>query len=353
MLCKYLASLILLVAPAVCLQKGRFESKAALHVECLADGQRMQLREMENSTQRRERETSERLSSRKDANLNGLGEQGAAAHCPNPAQKRYEVLRDFVGYMAKHPELRWSLSAGSLLGAMRQKPPGFIQVDNDIDVIMPAKDLFQLHDILFAPVYAELSTLGITGDYSLLDADVGPATKAVRTDACCGFGWRFVHRQDECAYMDIMALSLQKRPFGMTHYRSYEQLWAVPQQHGGGQRKHRSGDTTLDAMMMKREHWQTKEGSGKELVWTGKQKSMIQRAFLTTSEFLPLKQMQMYGLTVNIPHYPWRYLTRLYGADCDTHDAFDRDHSDDPKWILPAKVNFTESVTPLLRRDQI
>jgi len=166
MLCRCLAALFLLVAPAVCLHNGRsefrirvqkslsHESKAALHVECLADGQRMQLREMENSTERRERETSERLSSRKDANLNGLGEQGAAAHCPNPAQKRYEVLRDFVGYMAKHPELRWSLSAGSLLGAMRQKPPGFIQVDNDIDAIMPARTCSS-----FTTSFLHLSTL--------------------------------------------------------------------------------------------------------------------------------------------------------------------------------------------------
>merc|ERR1740133_968617 len=108
-----------------------------------------------------------------------------------------------------------------------------------------------------------------------------------------------------------MALSLQEAPFGRHHYRRHEKVWAIPHQQGGPRRKHADSPKTMDAMMMERKHWKKKHGSEGELRWTGKQETQFERVYLLQSEFLPLTQMQMYGVSVNIPQRPWDILRRL------------------------------------------
>ena len=55
------------------------------------------------------------------------------------SQCNYELLRAFDGYM-RSARLRWSLGAGTLLGAMRNRPPGLLQWEHDVDAYVPARD---------------------------------------------------------------------------------------------------------------------------------------------------------------------------------------------------------------------
>ena len=55
------------------------------------------------------------------------------------SQCNYELLRAFDGYM-RNARLRWSLGAGTLLGAMRNPPPGLLQWEHDVDADVPARD---------------------------------------------------------------------------------------------------------------------------------------------------------------------------------------------------------------------
>jgi len=60
-------------------------------------------------------------------------------------QIQLELLREFDRICRKH-ELRYNISFGTLLGAVRHK--GFIPWDDDIDVTMPAEDFDRLDEIM-------------------------------------------------------------------------------------------------------------------------------------------------------------------------------------------------------------
>ena len=55
------------------------------------------------------------------------------------AQCNYELLRAFGGWMDASNH-RFTLGAGTLLGAMRNEPPGLLQWEHDVDVYVPARD---------------------------------------------------------------------------------------------------------------------------------------------------------------------------------------------------------------------
>ena len=68
---------------------------------------------------------------------------------PGTNQCNYELLRAFDGWMddsgagGERP-LRYTLGAGTLLGAMRTQPTGLIQWEHDVDVYVPARDAHEL-----------------------------------------------------------------------------------------------------------------------------------------------------------------------------------------------------------------
>lgn len=314
MFCKYLPVLCLF-APLVCLQdrSDRLNSKSQVTLDlCLASVAHRRHMQMPSSQSKSLLDSAQKRDK----------------HCPNPPQKRYEVLRDFVGFMAKHPTLRWSMGAGALLGAMRQEPPGFIPQDDDIDVYMPARDLFAMQDIAMQ----ELP----------LGRDIGPAARFTPTDECCGFGWRIVHRDDECSYMDLMGFSLQDQPFdnqkidGQKIDVHGQKIWAIPQDQG--KMFH------LDAMMLQRQQWEERQDSvpdemGPEWKWNGNQTTLFTNVYIFENELLPFTQRQMYGLSVNIPQRPVDILNRLYGTNCMVRDDHGHDLTKDSKWLRPADVN--------------
>ena len=53
------------------------------------------------------------------------------------SQCSFEVLRAFAGY-ANSQGIRFTLGAGTLLGAMRNRPPGLLKWEHDVDVYVPA-----------------------------------------------------------------------------------------------------------------------------------------------------------------------------------------------------------------------
>ena len=64
---------------------------------------------------------------------------------PGVAQCNYDLLHAFVGYMEGPGHgLRYTLGAGTLLGAMRNDPPGLLQWEHDVDVYMPARDAHEM-----------------------------------------------------------------------------------------------------------------------------------------------------------------------------------------------------------------
>ena len=68
---------------------------------------------------------------------------------PGTNQCNYELLRAFDGWMDEsgsgdERHLRYTLGAGTLLGAMRTVPTGLIQWEHDVDVYVPARDAAEL-----------------------------------------------------------------------------------------------------------------------------------------------------------------------------------------------------------------
>jgi len=242
-------------------------------------------------------------------------------HSPNDPQLRYELLRDFTKYMALNGDLRWILGAGSLLGAMRQDPPGFIQGDDDIDIYMPARDLYQLFD--------RIQSLPKSSGF--LDSPLGVA-EGCQPESCCGFGYRLHHRKESCAYMDLMVLSLQAQPFTDHFVPTPEgkKVWAIPRDRGLNR---------ADTMMLHREKWE-KTDSG-EWEWLGNATSSFPGHYIFEDELFPLQQMQMYELTVNIPKQPRSINVRSYGITCYDSDNKGHNLNLSPEWRKPAYVNIT------------
>ena len=78
-------------------------------------------------------------------------------------QKELELLEAFDAFCSEH-DLRYSLTAGTLLGAIRHK--GFIPWDDDVDVCMPRPDYERFlreapdavgEDFVVTPFEAELA----------------------------------------------------------------------------------------------------------------------------------------------------------------------------------------------------
>ena len=106
---------------------------------------------------------------------------------PGASQCGYELLRAFSRY-ADSRRLRFSLAAGTLLGAMRNRPSGLLQWEH-VDIYMPARDALELLRHLPRLLRRPLSWRAV----------VPPRCTRGLVDrngaSCCGFGFKLFHRK--------------------------------------------------------------------------------------------------------------------------------------------------------------
>ncbi|KAL1524933.1 hypothetical protein AB1Y20_019810 [Prymnesium parvum] len=250
------------------------------------------------------------------------------------AQCSYELMRAFARYTAARlPGLRFSLGAGTLLGAMRNEPAGLLRWEHDLDLYVPANDAARLrravrHDCADAPL------LPLCGHL------------AARPDAkCCGFGFKLFHRQRGCE-LDVLVLALSDAPFGhgeLPWWPPWSTVFAWPAHRisalcrrvwrryvGAGDGDAAQGGEGAvfvipediyhkDLMAESVTRWCSSEPLELASEWSwcgGPALSYFQSEYMYVHEFFPLRWIQWYDLKLPIPRRPWDILNRTYGADC-------------------------------------
>ena len=103
---------------------------------------------------------------------------------PGAAQCNYELLKSFAAFAGT---TRWTLGAGTLLGALRTTPPGLLRWEHDVDVYAPARDA---SDLVFklatrCPVGRREPDCGALEFRGFVDK--------TRWTPCCGFGYKVFH----------------------------------------------------------------------------------------------------------------------------------------------------------------
>eukprot|EP00039_Didymoeca_costata_P014149 m.225508 g.225508 ORF g.225508 m.225508 type:complete len:315 (+) comp15957_c4_seq13:1247-2191(+) len=248
------------------------------------------------------------------------------------SQCNYELLRAFSKFVqhlgSEGYSLRYTLGAGTLLGAMRSQPPGLLKWEHDTDIYIPAKDAFTLVDGLnkyctqtHSPVCHELWFRGF-----------------VERDGktpCCGFGFKIYHRHKAICELDILVLGVSKAPY--FHARNvFNPPWALltTWPHWLASRYIYNGtffvipeDIHNKLIMSDASHWCNSTIKGKnELSWCGGPPvSFFQDEYLRIEELFPLKTVTMYNLVLNIPNNPWAVLNRTYGSTC-SYIAYMNEH---------------------------
>ena len=246
------------------------------------------------------------------------------------AQCSYELLRAFAAY-AKWRRLRFTLGAGTLLGAMRNQPPGLLQWEHDADVYMVARDAFTLLDRLEHDCPERSShrrwrsrwcaTLQLRG---LVDRDDRP---------CCGFGFKLFHRRSGACELDVLVLGASDAPY--MHGETL--LWppwgillaSAWQMVAGAWRRATEGqnasyyvipeDVWQKTLVRDRTRWceppRGRERAG--LTWCGGPPlSFFHAEYFTPGELFPVRTVRFHGLRLPIPRQPWALLNRTYGRDC-------------------------------------
>eukprot|EP00658_Telonema_sp_P-2_P030232 TRINITY_DN22870_c0_g1_i1.p1 TRINITY_DN22870_c0_g1~~TRINITY_DN22870_c0_g1_i1.p1 ORF type:complete len:326 (+),score=49.87 TRINITY_DN22870_c0_g1_i1:79-1056(+) len=228
------------------------------------------------------------------------------------SQCNYEMLRAWSRW-AHEKSVRYTLGAGTLLGAMRTSPPGLLQWEHDVDVYMPARDAAQAVELLRAECGADPSnpwcqdTLHFRG---LVDENNMP---------CCGFGFKLYHRGSEACQLDVLVLAQSSAPFihgetawwppqivaqlihAMASLVWQQTFWVIPE------------DVDHKLLMHNSSRWcQQSEWS-----WCGGPAvSYFQGEYFLEHELFPVRFVDFYNLKLPIPHDPWASLNRTYGTRC-------------------------------------
>ena len=224
---------------------------------------------------------------------------------PGTARCNYELLRDFTTIASG---LRWTLGAGTLLGAMRSEPPGLLPWEHDVDVYVLAPDAFGLLDRL-------RTTTGVLRFRGHVDRHGGP---------CCGFGFKLFHAGSSRCELDVLVLAeTTYAPWAHGKHR----LWPPwgPALAALNDVVRRDPTTTKrNKFLVIPEDVDQKMLCADSSRWTednaswagGPNLAYFHNEYFSSSEFLPIHQRSMYDLAVNIPNDPWASLRRTYGPDC-------------------------------------
>ena len=278
------------------------------------------------------------------------------------SQCSYELLDAFAHY-ADAQGVRYTLAAGTLLGAMRNRPPGLLQWEHDVDVYVPARDASHLIRRLAQdcgvvggenmPAKARpLQTLrgllgwrrsrcGVLEYRGLVDAS---------GQACCGFGFKLFHRKSGASELDVLVLAAAQAPF------MHGETWAWPPwgallagpYHWLQARWHRISaqplhdgvfyvipeDVRRKVLMADDRRWCRGErghidGSGPpEWAWCGGPPlSYFHAEYFAPGELFPATKRAFHDLRLSVPRDAWALLRRAYGRD-SSHIARLNEHGD-------------------------
>ena len=295
---------------------------------------------------------------------------------PGTNQCNYELLRAFAVWMREQDALgqglRYTIGAGTLLGAMRTlhftQRAGLLPWEADVDVYMPAADAFAFVERLHRVCSSE-TTLGggrwpevcDTVEFrGFVDASGGP---------CCGFGFKLYHRARRECEMDILVLAASGAPmlhgetpwwppFSTTQAMLWS--WIMPLVHN---------DTFYvipedvygKVLMRDRGRWRSHAADSNvdtpvatDLAWSGVQLSFFHSEYFRAHELFPLGTLTMYDFEVRIPHDPWASLERTYGPHCryvarlSVHDCIEVDLRlpEYASLVEPAKVQLHRADSP-------
>ena len=252
------------------------------------------------------------------------------------SQCNYELLRAFDGYM-RNARLRWSLGAGTLLGAMRNRPPGLLQWEHDVDAYVPARDASAL--------LRRLRRDGCDGRRPRsrwcrraleLRFSAEPLDRGGRP--CCGWGFKLYHRRSSACELDVLVLALSDAPL-MHGETALWPIWAPPlaplwrwlaASWLRGRYYVIVDDVYRKRLMADDGRWcdaaRTLGGGAAaavraetdgEWAWCGgPHLSFFQDEYFAHGELFPLRRRAFYDLRLPVPHDPWALLNRTYGADC-------------------------------------
>ena len=255
---------------------------------------------------------------------------------PSTSQCGYELIRAFDMYV-RCRKLRYTIGAGTLLGAMRNRPAGLLQWEHDVDVYMPARDAFQLIRWLRTDCSDQRQrgwgnrwchVLQFPG---LLDRTGQP---------CCGWGFKLYHRRSSACELDVLVLAATHTPF-MHGETSLWPIWSLPlarpyHQLAMAWRRLSSADdrggayfvipedVSRKSLMSDASRWcemhALDEGKGvpvkpSELAWCGAPLSFFQDEYFAPGELFPIGRARFHELHVAVPHAPWALLNRTYGDD--------------------------------------
>ena len=247
------------------------------------------------------------------------------------SQCSYELIRAFTGYTHQN-RVRYSLGAGTLLGAMRNQPAGLLQWEHDVDVYVPARDAAQLIRLLGEdcdPSHRRsrrwCDVLHFRG---LADREGTP---------CCGWGFKLYHRHSHVCELDVLVLAATHAPFmhGETplwpfwapllarpyHWLAVAWRRAVSRDEGGGAYFVIPEDVSRKSIMSDGAPWcllpplDVGAQDEPEWAWCGAPLSFFQDEYFSPGELFPLSRRRFHDLHVTVPNTPWALLNRTYGHD--------------------------------------
>ncbi len=234
---------------------------------------------------------------------------------PGTAQCNYETLRALAS-LAEREKLRYSLAAGTLLGAMRNDPPGLLKWEHDVDVYMPAKDVWRLLELLRAGACERTKACAALDFRGHVDRLGRP---------CCGFGVKLFHKRSSACELDVLVLapSHSRWLYGDTWLWPPGAAWVAPAvawaaSHFGSGAAYFviPEDVSNKTLMAQRSRWCVR-GAGAEWEWCGGPPvSFFSDEYFAASELFPLSTVRMYDFEASVAREPWGLLNRTYGRRC-------------------------------------
>ena len=236
---------------------------------------------------------------------------------PDAAQCNYELLKSFAALAGT---ARWTLGAGTLLGALRTEPPGLLPWEHDVDVYVPARDA---SDLIFK--------VAVDCAHGRREPHCGALEFRGFVDEtwwtpCCGFGYKLFHATRDACSLDVLVLA--KSTYAPWAHGETPNWPPLSQKLAAAKDALAALDNRADPptflVIPEDVHWKNllfdpgrwTRTPGSDWAWPGPHVSYFQDEYFEASEFEPFRSLRLYDIDVNIPNDPWASLNRTYGPEC-------------------------------------